>query len=509
MLSESASIILSTASTIATPVVNASYTSIIFRNFDLKSALGEMWEKYDKFCLKPIQVSNAGTVTITLGSQSGTIAYNFKGLDWININYETNAGSQAWVPVFQLNLSGTSNTNNWQWANNGWSYNFRKAKRVVDLEIAISLTDYTSVGVTLPTANTYNNVQFHFVVEPVITGKMNECAFFGFNSNPNITTSVGRFVDAARKVYNYPSFDMRKMCSEFWGHHTDYEILMAWYQIRGVTTTSGDNRIMGVQMTGLNFTNNLLKCGNSTTNPSSNYSTTRAVIGTAILTTTTSNHLTETQYIPAPIQFEKVSDNVNLTIQFNNYDNTTVQPNTFSTPNFIFGFFIRPIYGMEKATLDINPWGLTTTETTLGVRDTNYTTFTLKNIDMRMVCRNIWHKYNKFNIFLTDTVATTAAGTTNNAAVILQMEGFDFINQTSWITTSAQTQTATLGAIFNTLVGEPKATGGQSSFCTTFYKTKDLVDLKLTALPLTPTTPFSVVQPLACNFTFTIVGVEE
>jgi hypothetical protein len=43
-----------------------------------------------------------------------------------------------------------------------------------------------------------------------------------------------------------------------------------------------------------------------------------------------------------------------------------------------------------------------------------------------------------------------------------------------------------------------------------FYKTSDLVDIKLTALPLNPATPFlSTMQPLAANYTFTIVGVEE
>lgn len=89
------------------------------------------------------------------------------------------------------------------------------------------------------------------------------------------------------------------------------------------------------------------------------------------------------------------------------------------------------------------------------------------------------------------------------------MEGFDFINQTSWIANNAQTQVATLGSVLNTFGGEPGSRGTMSSFCTTFYKTKDLIDLKLTALPLAPSVPFSAVQPLACNYTFTIVGVEE
>lgn len=511
MLSESASIILSSVSTIGSPQVNADYTNFVFRNFDLKSAIGEMWDKYDKFCLKPVQISNMGTVTQPGGSSFIVVTYNMKGLDWININYETNANSQAWAPIFQKILGATSgNNDNNSYTNNGWSYNFRKSRQIVDLEITLTVTDATSI--IPPTGQTYNNVQFHFVIEPVITGKMNECAFFGFNSNPALTPIVGRQVDSTKKIYTYSSFDMRRLCSEFWGHHKDYEILMGWQLIRGSGAITNDARIMPIQMTGLNFKNSLLKNGNNTTNPILNYSTEKVIIGTVIQPSTGSSHYADTQYSPAPVEFEKTSDNVNLTIQFNNYDNTTLASGTYSAlqPFYQLGFFIRPNYGFNKATLQINPWGLTTSVTNLGVRDANYTTFTLNNIDMRMVCQNMWQKYNKFNIFLTDVAVTVATGSANNAAVLLQMEGFDFINQTSWITNSAQTQVATLGAIFNTASNsEPKAIGNQASFCTTFYKTKDLVDLKLTALPLAPNTPFNVVQPLASNFTFTIVGVEE
>jgi hypothetical protein len=41
---------------------------------------------------------------------------------------------------------------------------------------------------------------------------------------------------------------------------------------------------------------------------------------------------------------------------------------------------------------------------------------------------------------------------------------------------------------------------------TTFYKTQDIIDLKLTAIPL-GATAFSSQTPLTGSFTFTIVGV--
>ena len=97
---------------------------------------------------------------------------------------------------------------------------------------------------------------------------------------------------------------------------------------------------------------------------------------------------------------------------------------------------------------------------------------------------------------------------TTNGSFILQMEGFNFINQTAWITSPSQTQTATLGTVSAGVSGAPTTFGWQSGIVTTFYKTQDLVNLTLKALPLAPATAFSN-TPLTVNFTFTIVGVPE
>jgi hypothetical protein len=267
-----------------------------------------------------------------------------------------------------------------------------------------------------------------------------------------------------------------------------------------------------MQISGLNFVNNYTKQANNT-NGVGNYSTDNAIVGATLFTNVGSSHSVNWMLPFAPVQFKKTTDNVNLTLTFKNFDNTTLATPTFTSPMplFQYGFFIKPIYGVDKATLNINPWGLTTTETNLGVRDSLYTTFTLKNIDMRQVCRSMWDKYKKFNIFLTGTMATVATGNGNNAGIILQMEGFDFVNQTAWISSTAQTQNAILGSIFNTSsTTEPRVYGNQSSHGTMFYKTRDLVDITLTALLLNPATPFvGTMNPLASNFTFTIVGVEE
>lgn len=126
---------------------------------------------------------------------------------------------------------------------------------------------------------------------------------------------------------------------------------------------------------------------------------------------------------------------------------------------------------------------------------------------MRNVCRSMWLKYKKFNIFLTQVTSWAASTDALNGAWILQMEGFDFINQTAYITNPGQTQTATLGSVFGG-TGAPISTGDMSSYPTTFYKTQDLVNLTLRAVPLDPGTPFTN-QPLQCAFTFTIVGIPD
>jgi hypothetical protein len=122
----------------------------------------------------------------------------------------------------------------------------------------------------------------------------------------------------------------------------------------------------------------------------------------------------------------------------------------------------------------------------------------------------MWLKYNKFNIFLTSYTASSTAHFGGNHAVLLQMEGFNFINQTSLLTTTDtlnQKQIATLGTIFTaSIASTPFSNSSGSCLVTTFYKTQDFVDLKLTA---TAYDTIGTMTPLKGIFTFTIVGVPE
>jgi hypothetical protein len=515
MLSDSASLILSTKSTINPCTINAQKTAFTFNNIDMKNVMGEMWDKYDQFALKLVSFSTEGAVTIVSGSTMGQLSYNLRGLEWSNVIYESTGSisNKEWVPVAYAFLNALGPVINPLIINTGWSFNFKKGNRYENFEFALANTDPTaSVGVSnfgvFPAGNNFNDVEFHFLFEPVIPGKMNECAFFGFNSSVNVP--IKRLVTDNSKIYSYPDFNMKRLCNLFWDKHDDFEIQLGMISARGTGNNTGDIRITPVQISGLNFINNGTKQSNNT--DQLNLNTENAIIGTVINPAGGSNYGVDLAYPVAPVQFKKDGDNVPLKIEFRNSENTgttnAVGFGGFVTPYWQLAFFVKPIYEVEKATLNINPWGLTTTETNLGVRDTNYTTFTLKNIDIRKLCQSFWDKYDRFNIFLTQTTWHSGSGNFN-AAFTLQMEGFDFVNQLSLTATNRQTQVAILGTVASTPnTNDVRSQGTMATLVTSFYKTQNIVDLKLTAIPLNPGAPFSGFTPLTGNFTFTIVGVK-
>lgn len=514
MLSDSASLILSTKSTINPCTINAQKTAFTFSNIDMKNVMGEMWDKYDQFALKLVSFSTDGATSLTSGSNFGLINYNLRGLQWSNVVYETTGSinNKEWIPVASIQLFPTS-TQNPLITNTGWSFNFKKGKRMVDFEFAISVGLQAAVSVAdfgnVVAGNTYNNVEFHFLFEPVIAGKMNECAFYGFNFSPLQT--IPRIISADRTQFYYPSFNMKNLCNLFWDKHDDFEIQMAISSLRGTAAPTGDVRITPIQVSGLNFVNNGTKQSNDTAGLRLN--TENALLGAIINPSGTSAYAVDMAYPVAPVQFKKDQDIVPLTITFKNSENTgpTIVSYTgyATSPNFQIAFFVKPIYEVEKATLNINPWGLTTTETNLGVRDTGYTTFTLKGIDLRKLCQSFWHKYERFNIFLTQT--TWHAGACYYvAAWNLSLEGLDFIPQMSLTNPQRQTQIGVLGSVATSpYTNDVRSQGTMSALVTSFYKGKEVVDLTLRASPMrTPEDPFSAFLPLNGNFTFTIVGVK-
>lgn len=515
MLSDSASLILSTKSTINPCTINAQKTAFTFPNIDMKNVMGEMWDKYDQFALKLVSFSTVGAISI-INTAFGQLTYNLRGLEWSNVIYETTGSNmnKEWIPVTYAFISTGTPAINPTIINTGWSFNWKKSSRFINFEFALSSSEQltfvnaSNFGV-FPAGANFNDVEFHFLFEPVIPGKMNECALFGFNTNDQITT-IKRIISDSNKTYLYPDFNMKRLCDLFWDKHDDFEIQLAMMSLKGTGANVGDVRVTPVQMSGLNFVNNATKQSNNT--DQLNLSTENAIIGTVISPNGSSAYAVDLAYPVAPVQFKKNGDNVPLQIQFRNSENTGTTNAAgyggFALPAWQLAFFVKPIYGVEKATLNINPWGLTTTETNLGVRDTNYYTFTLKNIDMRRVCASMWDKYDRFNIFLTQTTCHT---TTSNSSggYRLEMEGFDFISQLSLTNTRRQTQVATLGFISTIInANDVVSNGTMATLVTSFYKTKDVVDLKLNAFTISGSAFPAADRPLLGNFTFTIVGVK-
>jgi hypothetical protein len=508
MLSQSGSLILSTSSTVNPCTINAQKTQFTFSNIDLKNVLGEMWEKYDIFCLKPVTLVTQGTITIGGGSQYTQVVYNLAGLDWTNIKYDTALNSKKYVPIVFSQSSPSTPAQTVIISNTGQSFNFRKGQRFVDLEFSMTFLD--TVGIQnfglIGAGNTYNDAGFHFAFEPVIEGEMNECACFAFNTNIVITSQVGRTITASNTEYTYASFDMRDLCRDFWDKHEDFEIMMSSYNSIGLGTLSGNARTTLFQMNGLNFVNNGTQQGSSTERLQLNSES--PIMGGIVHGTSGSGHQGINQTPIAPIQFKKDKDNVNLKITLRNYDNNgNYNGITLTNYRAVITFYIKPIYKVEKATLCINPFFLTTSQTNLGIRNAAYTQFTINNIDLRSVCRSMWDKYKKFNIFFTSMVSKNGSSNANNGSFILQMQGLDFINQTAYITTSGQTQVATLGPVYMGS-GAPIVNGNQCAYLTTFYKTADVVSLTFDAIQLAPTPTFTN-TPLENMYIFTIVGVPE
>jgi hypothetical protein len=473
----------------------------------MRNVLGAAWDKYDMFCMKVASVATAGNSTIS-GSTNGVICYNMAGLTWENVHYDTAYMSQNYVAIAVFNVQTTFSQNQFI-TNTGQSYNFRKSSDIVDLNFTITNPDTngpSNFGV--PAAgNVYNDVAFHLVFEPVIAGEMNECAFFGFNLSPLITSQVGRTVSSDEKEFNYAAFDMRRLCRNFWDKHEDFEIQWAFNNNVGIGSISLNARICLFQMNGLNFVNSATKNSNNTDRL--RMITESPILGAITFSTAVANHSAIMYANYSPIQFKRDGDNVNLTINLKNFDNSAPYAFTFTgtNPRGLIGFFIKPIYKVPKATLFINPFGLTTSQTGLGIINSGATEFTLNNVNMREACRSMWDKYKKFNIFLTSAISQIATVQVANGAYILQMEGLNFINQTAYITGTGQTQTATLGAV--TMYGSVQSSNTyQSAVVTSFNRDQDFVNLTLRAVPLAPGTAFTS-NPLNCNFGFTIVGIPE
>jgi hypothetical protein len=508
MNTDTAFLELDTYSLAGTSNINASRTNFIFRNVNLKNVMGVMWEKYDKFSIRPSSFRQfAGTSNG--GSQANVTQTNIKGFDWINCYDEKYGTGQLFMPVYSMNSTGTSR--NILPTNNHYCFNFRKGKPVIDIEFQISnLSTNTLPASTLTTPPwSMPEQQFTFIIQPAVDNQ-NEMGYLGLytNTTNNPTQYPSKIISNNARVYTYYGFDMRLCCREFWDKYDEFEILLASYNYQGAGVTTNENQINPIALSGFNFMNNFTKAGASS-------SSSTAIMGITKLGTSGSIHEASVNTYYSPVQFKKTGDFVNFTFEFDNFDISALNGFATLTNRIAYlPFFIRPIkkgLNHQKGLLSISSAGLTTTQTDLGVRNSNFTDITINNVDLRQACESFWDKYNKFNIFLTCMYPNVTILALDERSVNLYCEGLQLDQQMLDSNPQQTTQTWNVGPIYSQNLGSPgnnQVTYG-NTHSTTFYKSNDRVNLRFYVKEIGNPSGLVGSEILQGTMTFTIVPVEE
>ena len=501
---ETAYLELDTYSLAGTSNINAGRTNYVFRNINLKSVMGDMWDKYEKFSIRLRSSRYTAASVAGGGSQFNLIQHNLKGLDWINCYDEKWGFSQEYMPISWKNGSAAAVSN---LPSSNFCFNFRKGKQIVDLEILVTTlgtpnTAPTSGQLTLP------EQVLEFIIQPA--DNQNEMGYFGVYTTQSATAIKypQKIITNNGRTYTYVGLDMRNICREFWDKYTDYELILAGYQTSADTMVAADLQTP-IQISGLNFYNNLTKEGSS-------YLSQDGIVGMIALGTS-STHYSDMNEQWSPLQFKKSGDLINFTMEWRNYDNSGLNADIPSSNarNTFFAFFIRPIKNKmdcDKATLTLSSANLTTTMTNLGVRNASYTDITLNNIDFRQACQGFWDKYSKFNIFFTGHCAYATTVPLEEVWVQLNIEGLPTEPQISILDPRQTSNTWNVGAINlynNAVTPVPWIQSYGVTKSTMFYKTQDLITLRLYTTRLANVATPTTAQALNGTFIFTIVGVEE
>lgn len=502
-LREIAYLELDTFSLAGTGDINANFSNWKFRNIDLRSVMGDMWYRYDKFIIKLQQLNTNGTMTFPSGSQTGVIAYNMAGLDWINMYYETGGNIQKWAPLYQVYISSSSSNQEFLNPNAGYGINFRKGQPIVNLEFQIYPISNGNLNVV--TTDTFNNIQMTLTIEPAEDNE-NEMALMALNTSTSVVTP-GKISSSGNNVFTYNNFNIKDVCREFWDKYDDFELIYANYVAVGLGTFSVVDAQQIVAIRGFDFLNNYVGIG------SGNYQTDTAVLACNRFGNSGSTHFFD-YLMTTPVQFKKSNETIQLQLQFRTYDNTGIATTTLANRRWQGVFFIKPIRKelgcCEKGTLVLSGAGMTTTQTNYGVTNAAVSNTTWTNIDMRMVCRGFWDKYTKFNIFLNQSQNNVTTADATEQALMLYMTGLNF--ETPWnVNPNVGSNVWTVGGILD---GHTITT--QSIFAVSngntkgimFHKTSDVVNINLYVQTINNTS-LEATGCLNGTFIFTIVGVEE
>jgi hypothetical protein len=489
--------------------INATKTTYVFRNIDLKSVMGEMWNKYEKFAIRLQSVRYAAGTSNT-GSQANNLQINLKGLDWVNCYDEKFGSSQVYIPICSINGSNASRSV--IPVTSHYCFNFRKGQRIVDLEFNVTtlITNIADPTVAPGALTLMPDQIFTFNIQPA-ENNQNEIGYMGFYTNPtnNPIQWPSKVVSDSSRTYTYYGFNMRDVCREFWDKYEDFEIVMAGYTNQGYGGATSDGIPMPLQMSGFNWVNNYSKQGNT-------YSSVGAIVGLLQGPTGGSSHLNDFTSFYSPVQFKKSGDLVNIQLQVRNFDNSGLNLGLPSSGVRVayWPFFVRPVkrgLNPEKALLSISSADLTETMTDAGIRNANWTDITIKNIDLRQACESFWNKYEKFNIFFTGMCNYVTTVTTTNWFLDLNCDGLQLNPQVASNNPQSTNQVWNIGAVqvnAGPTAASPSVSYG-NTHSTTFYKSGDKVDLRFYVNNLANPTTAVTSQYLRGTMTFTIVGVDE
>lgn len=112
-------------------------TNWVWNNINLRTLLGDMYEKYDRFALVPIRVhsANTGAATAFGATESDRVlTINIAGLPFTNNTYDTALKTISNHATFQtLHINNTANTNST--VNGGSILTFTKNQELLNLNI--------------------------------------------------------------------------------------------------------------------------------------------------------------------------------------------------------------------------------------------------------------------------------------------------------------------------------------------------------------------------------------
>lgn len=511
MNTETAFLELDTFVLAGTSNINTAKTNFIFRNVNLKSVMGEMWNKYEKFCIRMVSCRYYASVSVT-GSTGNIIQNNIKGFDWINCYEEKYGSAQTYLPIGIM--AGSNTGRSYIPTNNHYCFNFRKGQQIINIEFLLTNIGSNGGGAASSLITAMPDQSYTFIIQPA-ENNQNEMAYMGLYTTQTtvgtITTPIqypGKNISNNCRTYTYNGFDMRNLCREFWDKYEDFEILLAGYQYQGYGGQTAEMQIMPITLNGFNWMNNYTDAGTQT-------STSSAVIAITKAPADGSSHQIDINNYYAPVQFKKSGDLVTFTIEFRNFDNSAITQNATLTNRIGYlPFFVRPVksgLNSQKGTLSVSSAGLTTTPSQIGVTNATFTDITINNVDLRQACESFWHKYNKFNIFFTAMYPNDTVGALEERAVAMYCEGLQLDAQMSDENPQLTTQTWNLGAVYTQTISS--GANGAISFGntkgTTFYKSSDQVNLRFYVKEIgTPSATVSS-QILRGTLTFTIVPIEE